>query len=455
MAKLISLRARCALLLSAIILIATVLKAQVSTNGLVAFYAFNANALDASGNGHHGTVSGATLTLDRFGSSNGAYYFDGSASIDVGNLGSISDYTVALWFKKAQATGFPASGEADLFGTQNPAAGNLMFKFGFHQDAKDYPMIQVNTGGQNYSTLRSSSSIQDNLWHLIAVTRTGATIRMFIDGAEKSLVTMASPTGSPVGTIATGITTAIGTVSGSTDTKFNGSIDDIRIYSRVMSAIEISATYTEGGWPSGSLANTKFVFSSNAFDGANRYQIYKSNSDGSNWIRLTNNSATESDPHWSPDGAKIVFYSNRDGNNEIYIMNADGTNQTRITNNPAGDSSPAWSPDGSKIAFTSDRDGNNEIYVMNIDGTGQTRLTSNSASDGAASWSPDGSKIAFWTDRDGNGEIYLMNADGTGQTRLTNNYGGVIKVVYHQPFFELLDIRPVGKDCSLSDGISF
>ena len=45
------------------------------------------------------------------------------------------------------------------------------------------------------------------------------------------------------------------------------------------------------------------------------------------------------------------------------------------------DSGPAWSPDGKKIVFTSNRDGNSEIYVMNADGSGQTNLTRNGADD--------------------------------------------------------------------------
>ena len=60
-------------------------------------------------------------------------------------------------------------------------------------------------------------------------------------------------------------------------------------------------------------------------------------------------------------------------------MNADGTGQARLTNNAAYDSDPSWSPDGSRIAFNSDRDGNYEVYVMNADGTGQARLTNNAA----------------------------------------------------------------------------
>ena len=69
--------------------------------------------------------------------------------------------------------------------------------------------------------------------------------------------------------------------------------------------------------------------------------------------------------------ARVAFESDRDGhfiNNffayEIYVMDNDGGNQRNLTNNPADDRSPSWSPDGKRIAFTSDRDGNREIYVM-------------------------------------------------------------------------------------------
>src|SRR5918999_6222310 len=113
---------------------------------------------------------------------------------------------------------------------------------------------------------------------------------------------------------------------------------------------------------------------------------------------------------------QIVFFSDRDGNQEIYVMNAaDGSNQTRLTSVNASDSDPSWSPNRTKIAFESDRDGNGNIYVMNADGSGLTRLTDDLADDSNPRWSADGTKIAFNTNRDSteenfiNHEIYAMN----------------------------------------------
>ena len=68
------------------------------------------------------------------------------------------------------------------------------------------------------------------------------------------------------------------------------------------------------------------------------------NADGSNQIKLNNNSRFERDLAWSPDASSIVFSSHRDGNRQIYIMNADGSNQTRLTKNSAFDNDPVWAP---------------------------------------------------------------------------------------------------------------
>ena len=56
-----------------------------------------------------------------------------------------------------------------------------------------------------------------------------------------------------------------------------------------------------------------------------------------------------------PDGKKIVFMSDRDGDIEIYVINADGTHLNRLTQAPGRDAHPAFSRDGRKIAFQSPR----------------------------------------------------------------------------------------------------
>jgi len=104
--------------------------------------------------------------------------------------------------------------------------------------------------------------------------------------------------------------------------------------------------------------------------------------------RLTTDLATDAAPNWSPDGTKIAFETNRDGNFEVYVMNLDGTGLVDLSNNAASDRQPAWSPDGTRIAFQSNRDGNFEIYSMNPEGTDQTRLTNSPGADVNPDWGP-------------------------------------------------------------------
>ena len=164
------------------------------------------------------------------------------------------------------------------------------------------------------------------------------------------------------------------------------------------------------------VVNGRVLFTSNR-DGNN--EIYASNLDGT-LNRLTKNTFNDSQPEWSPDGTRIAFTSVRLANTDVYVMNADGSGVTRLTANLGVDNRPTWSPDGKRIAFTSTRNGNAEIYAMNANGSGLVRLTNNRVSDDRAAWSSTG-KIVFTSMRAGNAEIYGMTADGTHVVRLTNN----------------------------------
>ena len=150
-------------------------------------------------------------------------------------------------------------------------------------------------------------------------------------------------------------------------------------------------------------------------------EIYLMNKDGSGNTNLTNHPAIDRFGSWSPDGKKILFQSNRDGDHEIYVMDANGKNLIQLTHNKTSDSDADWSSNN-EIVFVSNRDGDREIFVMNADGSNQRQLTFNNANDVLPSWSPDGKKIAFTTYRHGKqdkGDIYIINKDGSGEKRLT------------------------------------
>ena len=72
-------------------------------------------------------------------------------------------------------------------------------------------------------------------------------------------------------------------------------------------------------------------------------------------------------PKWSADGASITFVVEYHGARaNIFEISADGGNLKRLTAGPKFDGRPAYSPDGTKLAFESNRNGNYEIYVMNL-----------------------------------------------------------------------------------------
>lgn len=210
------------------------------------------------------------------------------------------------------------------------------------------------------------------------------------------------------------------------------------------------------------------------------WRIYVMNADGSGVTALTGEGQDNTAPVWSPNGQKIAFVSQRDGNRDIYVMDAEcltevstcDQNVVNVTRHPADDWTPAWSPDGqrlvfssiragnweifavevacmadpescpdqttqitsdgnanilpvwspdgSRIAFSSKASGNWDIYTMNNSGSAVRQITTDPANDLSPAWSPDGKQIAFETNRDGNVEVYVMSANGANPRNISN-----------------------------------
>jgi Tol biopolymer transport system component len=140
-------------------------------------------------------------------------------------------------------------------------------------------------------------------------------------------------------------------------------------------------------------------------------------------IRLTSHIGNNFHPAVSPDGMKVVYQSNRTGNNEIWIHNIKSRNEHLITESSYNDISPDWSPDGNKIVFLSNRSGEYAIWMTDTTGTPPVKLTqepiylSNHSLDYAMelSWAPDGKKIGYIANSDKGRSVWTVNSDGTNQ----------------------------------------
>lgn len=201
-------------------------------------------------------------------------------------------------------------------------------------------------------------------------------------------------------------------------------------------------------------------------------QIYVSDYDGFNPIRITTRYPQATAPAWSPDGKKLVFsavtknaknvrnrnlfvydfpsrrfslLSERPGINsgavfspsgkqlaltlsysgqaEVYTMNFDSKETQKLTSGYGLKVDPSWSPDGKQLAYVSDVSGKSMVYKMDANGENVQRLTFAGDFNATPSWSPAGDKIAFAGSENGKFDLFIMNTDGSTLERLTKNMG--------------------------------
>ena len=231
----------------------TVEENMVPTAGLVAYYPFNGNANDESGNGYNGTVMGAALSIDRFGEENRTYSFDGINDYIV--MGDILNnlnipFTVSCWVSWAGQT---TSGHPPLITSDNhPQFHYQGFSLFIHNDLSGRIVMSLGDGGIAAPFSRRDKNsppgiIALNTWAHVTVVVQGLTnMKIYINGIDVG-GTYAGSGGNMVHT-GHNFVVARYTYQSSDDRFFKGKIDDIRIYNRALSAEEILALYHEGDW---------------------------------------------------------------------------------------------------------------------------------------------------------------------------------------------------------------
>ncbi len=219
----------------------------VQDSSLIAFYPFNGNANDESGNGFHGTVYGATLVNDHHGIGSRAYSFDGYNDFinigDVDELRIYGDLTISLWMyvRSFQGKGGIITCQADNSDDPNTNAiykVNFAYTNWFHYCHESGPGIDFTHDFTNFS-------FNANNWHHTTLVRkiNEKALNLFVDGSLVETYYYAlNPDNGDLSTV------KIGENHGSiaADRFFNGILDEIRIYNRALIEQEIQALYQSG-----------------------------------------------------------------------------------------------------------------------------------------------------------------------------------------------------------------
>ena len=121
----------------------------------------------------------------------------------------------------------------------------------------------------------------------------------------------------------------------------------------------------------------------------------------------------------SPDNTRLAIshFANEDATSRIYLLPLTGGTPVRVT-----EKGPSylhgWSPDGRRLAYCAERDGQYDVYTISVDGGPETRLTHTPGLDDGPEYSPDGEHIWFNSMRSGLMQIWRMGVDGQHQTHV-------------------------------------
>lgn len=238
-------------LLFALALISTSSIAQVNLNqGLIAYYPFNGNANDATGNGFNGVVNnGVQLTTDRFGNANSAYLFDGyDDQIIVTDNGGLSPASLSIvCYFNAEIIA-----QQMIIGKINAANGNgATYNLGVYNNSGSTASFSVyhelsECFGPVPSTLQYSLSApyspSINAWHCAIGTFSNGVLKFYIDGVLMSTDIYSFENAKNCNNT----NLIIGSWWNGNGIPFKGKIDDVRIYNRAINQDEVNALCPSG-----------------------------------------------------------------------------------------------------------------------------------------------------------------------------------------------------------------
>jgi Concanavalin A-like lectin/glucanases superfamily len=213
---------------------------QMPASGLMAHYPFSGNANDASSFGNNGTVSNAILTTDRFGNTNAAYAFNGSNSIitapDAPQLRP-KNLTLSHW---AYVNNVPDTRVmvSKSFLTSNCEA------YTTYVNDNNFNAVSCDAVSSGSFTPFINTTKVIGAWKYITyiVDNDNSTVKLYLDGILKQSETLTNLIAFDDSPLQIGAENETGTVQ----YYFDGSLDDIRIYNRVLSNSEIKALFEEG-----------------------------------------------------------------------------------------------------------------------------------------------------------------------------------------------------------------
>lgn len=204
------------------------------TSRLLAWYPLDGNATDASGHQLDGLISGATLSADRFGNQEKSYYFDGNSKIDLGDI--LNDqgfpFSVALWVKPEteQMIG-------RVFHTDFGIGQDAYYGFGVFSRDGSFDISTGDGNGLGYETrfgvMTNNKYPVQNWYHVTAIFSSSFNYKIYINGS----LAQSWGDGSSPGIAHNSDHAVIGAL-------FHGSIDDVRIYGKTLSATEVFEIYS-------------------------------------------------------------------------------------------------------------------------------------------------------------------------------------------------------------------